>query len=61
MNNLVFVRVYEMHKIHWNVEIQMNRLIQARRLDLVLINKQNKKEKKGIKRTCRLDNRSPRP
>ena len=36
----------EMHKLLWDFEIQMDHLISAKRLDLVIINKK--------KRTCRI-------
>ena len=46
----------EMHKILWAFELQMDHLISARRLDLVIINnkKKKKKKKEKKKRTCRI-------
>ena len=43
MHKPEFVKENEMRKILWDLKIQTNHLIPARRLDLVFINKQTKK------------------
>ena len=52
MHKPEFVLENEMHKILWNFEIQTDHLIQDRRSDLEVINKNKKKDKKA--RTCRI-------
>ena len=46
MHNPESVLENEMHKLHWDFEIQTDHIISARRPDLIIINKK--------KRTCRI-------
>ena len=43
MHNPEFVQENETHKILWDFGIQMDHLISARRLDLVIVNKKEKR------------------
>ena len=51
MRKAEYVLENETHKILWNFEIQIDHLIPARRPDLVIIIKKERK-----KRTCRIEN-----
>ena len=42
MHNLESVQENETHKIHWDLDIQTNHLISARRPDQVIVNKKKK-------------------
>ena len=48
MNNPAPVIENDTHKLLWDFNIQMDHLIPARRLDLIIINKKKKK------RTCKI-------
>ena len=39
MHNPAAILVNDLHKLLWNFDIQMDRLISARRPDLIIINK----------------------
>ena len=53
MHSLESVLENETHKLFWDLEIQTDHLISARRTDLIIINKKKKKKKKR-KRICRI-------
>ena len=43
-----------MHKLHWDFDIKTDRLISAKRPDLIIININKKKKKRKKKRTYRI-------
>ena len=61
MQNSVSVLENEMHKLLWDVEIQTDHLISARRPELVRVNnnKKKKKKKKGRKKREKKKEREP--
>ena len=54
MHNPASVLENDMHKLLWDVDIQTDHLISARRLDLIIINNKKRKEKKRKKRICKI-------
>ena len=50
MQNPEFILENETHKIFWELEIETDRLISARQLDLVLVNKKKKLPNNGLDR-----------
>ena len=49
MHNLASVRENDTHKFLWDIDIQTDHLISARKPDLIVINKKKKR-----KRTCKI-------
>ena len=54
MHNPAPVLENDTHKLLWNFDIQMDHLISARRLDLIIINNNKKKKKKKREKICKI-------
>ena len=42
MRNVELVQNNDMHKLHWDFEIETNHIISERKLELLIVNKQKK-------------------
>ena len=54
MHNPAPVLENDTHKLLWDVDIQTDHLISARRLDLIIIKKKKKKKNRKEKKTCKI-------